>query len=146
MVFRSQAHGGHLGLVRIAHLPLSAVGGTAAAATATVVVLAVVPHAHPRAAARTGGDRGAASGATPTAAASGPTPGAALAGRLSAVGASASRALAGPTGDVADRRTGNGGQPAGGRHDVGAAKRDRRRPARRRPAALRRPPARPRRS
>jgi len=36
----------HLGLTRMAHLPISAVGGTAAAATATAVVLAVVPHAH----------------------------------------------------------------------------------------------------
>ncbi len=47
--FPQPAHGGHLGLVRVAHLPLSAIGGTAAA-TATVVVLAVVPHGHPRAA------------------------------------------------------------------------------------------------
>ena len=46
--FPQPAHVGHLGLVRIAHLPLSAAGGTAAAATATVVVLAVVPHAHHR--------------------------------------------------------------------------------------------------
>jgi RNA polymerase sigma factor (sigma-70 family) len=36
----------HLGLARMAHLPLSTAGGTAAATTATVVVLAVVPHAH----------------------------------------------------------------------------------------------------
>jgi RNA polymerase sigma factor (sigma-70 family) len=36
----------HLGLARMAHLPLSAVGGTVAAATATAVVLAVVPHYH----------------------------------------------------------------------------------------------------
>ena len=35
----------HLGLARMAHLPLAAAGGTVAAATATAVVLAVVPHA-----------------------------------------------------------------------------------------------------
>jgi RNA polymerase sigma factor (sigma-70 family) len=35
----------HLGLARMPHLPLSAAGGTVAAATATVVVLAVAPHA-----------------------------------------------------------------------------------------------------
>jgi RNA polymerase sigma factor (sigma-70 family) len=35
----------HLGLARMGHLPLSAAGGTVAAATATAVVLAVVPHA-----------------------------------------------------------------------------------------------------
>jgi RNA polymerase sigma factor (sigma-70 family) len=35
----------HLGLARIAHLPLGATGGTVAAATATAVALAVVPHA-----------------------------------------------------------------------------------------------------
>ena len=34
----------HLGLARMAHVPLSTAGGTVAAATATVVVLAVVPH------------------------------------------------------------------------------------------------------
>jgi RNA polymerase sigma factor (sigma-70 family) len=91
--FPQPAQAGHLGLVRIAHLPLSAVGGTAVAATATVVVLAVVPHADHR---TTAGGRPVTrttSGATP--AASGPTPGAALAGRLSAAGASASRALPG---------------------------------------------------
>jgi RNA polymerase sigma factor (sigma-70 family) len=35
----------HLGLARMAHPPLAAAGGTVAAATATAVVLAVVPHA-----------------------------------------------------------------------------------------------------
>ena len=44
--FPQPAHGGHLGLVRMPHLPLAAVGGTAAA-TATAVVLAVVPHGRP---------------------------------------------------------------------------------------------------
>jgi RNA polymerase sigma factor (sigma-70 family) len=93
--FPQPAHGGHLGLVRIAHLPLSAIGGTAAA-TATVVVLAVVPHGHPRAAGSGPATTGAgSSGRTPAAAASGPTRGAALGGRLSAAGADASRTLAG---------------------------------------------------
>jgi RNA polymerase sigma factor (sigma-70 family) len=93
--FPQPAHGGHLGLVRIAHLPLSAIGGTAAA-TATVVVLAVVPHGHSRAGGGGPATAGAgASGRTPAAAASGPTPGAPLAGRLSAVGADTSRTLAG---------------------------------------------------
>ena len=139
------AHAAHLGLVRIPHLPLTAVGGTAAAATAAAVVLAVVPHAHhPRAA----GDRlvtAAGSGATPTAAASGTTTGAALAGRLSAVGASASRALTRPR---ATSPTGTGtsaSPPAGGTTSApssatpttGAAPTGQRR---------RRPPARPRRS
>ena len=41
--FPQPAHAGDLGLVPFAHLPLSAAGGTAAAVTATVVVLAVVP-------------------------------------------------------------------------------------------------------
>ena len=93
--FPQPAHVGHLGLVRIAHLPLSAVGGTAAAATATVVVLAVVPHAHHRETAGSRPATAATSGATPTANGAGPTPGAALAGRLSAAGASASRSLPG---------------------------------------------------
>ncbi len=55
--FPQPAHGAHLGLVRIPHLPLAAVGGTAAA-TATALVLAVVPHAHhPQAAGPAGSDR-----------------------------------------------------------------------------------------
>jgi RNA polymerase sigma factor (sigma-70 family) len=119
--FPQPAHGGHLGLVRIAHLPLSAIGGTAAA-TATVVVLAVVPHSHPRAAGSGPATTGAgASGRTPTAAASGPTPGAALAGRLSAVGADTSRALAGSrgatptgTGKAASPRAGGSSAPPAG--------------------------------
>ena len=90
--FPQPAHGGHLGLVRIAHLPLSAVSGTAVAATATVVVLAVVPHAHTRAA----GSRPAPTGTSarrPAAAGAGPgmTPGAAPAGRLA--GADVARTL-----------------------------------------------------
>ena len=45
--FPKPPHGGHLGLVPRPHLPISVVGGTAVAATATVVVsVAVVPHAH----------------------------------------------------------------------------------------------------
>jgi RNA polymerase sigma factor (sigma-70 family) len=91
--FPQPAHVGHLGLVRIAHLPLSAVGGTAAAATATVVVLAVVPHAHSPRAAGSRPVTATASGATPTASASGPMPGNTLPGRLSAAGANAGRAL-----------------------------------------------------
>ena len=43
--FPRPPQGWHLGLARMAHVPLSAAGGTVAAATATVVVLAVVPHA-----------------------------------------------------------------------------------------------------
>ena len=93
--FPQPAHVGHLALVRIAHLPLSAAGGTAVAATATVVVLAVVPAAHHRVTAGSRPVTRATSGAAPTAAAAGPTPGVALAGRLSAVGASASRTLPG---------------------------------------------------
>jgi RNA polymerase sigma factor (sigma-70 family) len=96
--FPQPAHFGHLGLVRMAHLPLSAVGGTAAVATATVVVLAVVPQAHPNSAAARPAHTVTASDPTPTASASAPgtTPGAALAGRLSAVGSPTTRALAGP--------------------------------------------------
>jgi RNA polymerase sigma factor (sigma-70 family) len=48
----------HLGLARMAHVPLSAAGGTVAAATATVVVLAVVPHAAHRGATAVGGSDG----------------------------------------------------------------------------------------
>jgi RNA polymerase sigma factor (sigma-70 family) len=94
--FPEPAHAAHLGLVRIPHLPLTAVGATAVAATATAVVLAVVPHAHHPQAAGHRPVTATGSGATPTAAASGTTPGAALAGRLSAVGANASRAVTGP--------------------------------------------------
>ena len=94
--FPQPAHGVHLGLVRVPHLPLAAAGGTAAAATATAVVLAVVPHAHHPQAAGHRPMTATGSSATPTAGASGTTPGAALAGRLSAVGASASRGLTGP--------------------------------------------------
>jgi RNA polymerase sigma factor (sigma-70 family) len=93
--FPPPAHGAHR-LVRIPHLPLTAVGGTAVAATATAVVLAVVPHAHHPQAAGHRPVTATGSGATPTAAASGTTPGAALPGRLSAAGANASRALTGP--------------------------------------------------
>ena len=112
--FPQPSHGGHLGPVRIAHLPLSAIGGTAAA-TATVVVLAVVPHGHPRAAGVGPATTGAGTpGRTPAAAASGPTPGTALAGRLSAVGARTSRALAGSptaTGAAASPRAGGASAP-----------------------------------
>jgi RNA polymerase sigma factor (sigma-70 family) len=97
--FPQPAHAAHLGLVRIPHLPLTAVGGTAAAATAvtaTAVVLAVVPPAHHPQAAGHQPMTASGSGATPTAAAPGPTSGGALPGRLSAVGASSSRALTGP--------------------------------------------------
>jgi RNA polymerase sigma factor (sigma-70 family) len=116
--FPQPTHGGHLGLVRIAHLPLSAVGGTAVAASATVVVLAVVPHAH----ARTPGSRPAptgTSGRTSASAASGTTPGAALAGRLSADGAHASRTFpaaraASPTGPRAGSTTSGSASTTGG--------------------------------
>jgi RNA polymerase sigma factor (sigma-70 family) len=97
--FPQPAHAAHLGLVRIPHLPLTAVGGTAAAATAvtaTAVVLAVVPPAHHPQAAGHQPMTASGSGATPTAAAPGPTSGGALPGRLSAVGASSSRTLTGP--------------------------------------------------
>jgi RNA polymerase sigma factor (sigma-70 family) len=98
--FPRPAHGAHLGLVRIPHLPLTAVGGTAVAATVTAVALAVVPHAHhPQAAGhRPVTATATGSAATPTPAASGPTPGAAVPGGLSAVGASASGAVTGPRG------------------------------------------------
>ncbi len=96
--FPQPAQVGHLGLVRMAHLPLSAVGGTAAVATATVVVLAVVPQAHPKSAADPPGRTVTASGPTRAASASTPgtTAGAALAGRLSAVGSPTTRVLPGP--------------------------------------------------
>jgi RNA polymerase sigma factor (sigma-70 family) len=110
--FPQPAHAGHLGLVQIAHLPLSAAGGTAVAATATVVVLAVVPHAHHR---ETAGSRPATrttSAATP--AAGGATPGAALAGRLSAVGASASRSTPGSRATSPTAAGKTTGPPTGG--------------------------------
>jgi len=44
--FPKPAHHGHLGLTSIPHLPLSAVGGTAVAAAATVVVAAIGPYPH----------------------------------------------------------------------------------------------------
>jgi RNA polymerase sigma factor (sigma-70 family) len=123
--FPQPVHGGHLGPAPIAHLPLSAIGGTAAA-TATVLVLAVVPHGHPRAA---GSGREATGAGAPgrapaaTATASGPTPGAALPGRLSAVGADTSRTQAGSrtatptgtgTGKAAGPRAGGASAPSAG--------------------------------
>jgi RNA polymerase sigma factor (sigma-70 family) len=45
--FPKPAHYGHLGLVGRPHLPITMVSGTAVAATATVVVTAVVPHLRP---------------------------------------------------------------------------------------------------
>jgi RNA polymerase sigma factor (sigma-70 family) len=112
--FPRPAHLGHLGLVRVAHLPLSAVGGTAAVATATVVVLAVVPQAHPKSAPARPGHTVTASGPTPTptASASGTTPGAALAGRLSAAGSPTTRALPGP-GATSPTGTGTASQTKG---------------------------------
>jgi RNA polymerase sigma factor (sigma-70 family) len=113
--FPRPAHLGHLGLVRMAHLPLSAVGGTAAVATATVVVLAVVPQAHPKSApAARPAHTVTASGPTPTptASASGTTPGAALAGRLSAAGSPTTRALPGP-GATSPTGTGTASQKKG---------------------------------
>jgi RNA polymerase sigma factor (sigma-70 family) len=94
--FPQPAHVGHLGLVRMAHLPLSAVGGTAAVATATVVVLAVVPQAHPKSAVGRPANTVTASGPTRTASAAGTTSGAALAGRLAAARSDSTRAPAGP--------------------------------------------------
>jgi RNA polymerase sigma factor (sigma-70 family) len=47
--FPKPAHYSHLGMVARPHLPLTMVSGTAVAATATVVVTAVVPHLHPAA-------------------------------------------------------------------------------------------------
>jgi RNA polymerase sigma factor (sigma-70 family) len=46
--FPRPAHHGHLGLTNMPHLPLGVVGGTAVAATATVVVTAIGPYAHHR--------------------------------------------------------------------------------------------------
>lgn len=111
--FPQPAHGGHLGLIRIVHAPLAAAGGTAAVATATVVVLAVVPHAHPRVAPGGRPGAGTSAGATPTADASGTRPGAALAGRLSGVGSHATRTLAGPR-TTAPTRTGTARSPQAG--------------------------------
>jgi RNA polymerase sigma factor (sigma-70 family) len=111
--FPQPAHGAHLGLVRIPHLPLTAVGGTAVAATATAVVLAVVPHAHHPQAAGHRPVTVTGSGATPTAGASGTTPGGVLAGRLSAVGASATRAPTGPRASSATPAGTSTSPPAG---------------------------------
>jgi RNA polymerase sigma factor (sigma-70 family) len=111
--FPHPAHSGHLALVRMAHLPLSAVGGTAAVATATVVVLAVVPQAHPTSRADRPANTVTASGATPTASASGAAPGAALAGRLSAVGSRTNRTRPGP-GTTSPTGTGKASQKKGG--------------------------------
>ena len=121
--FPQPAHAGPFWLARIPHLPLTAAGGTAAAATATATVVALavaVPHVH------SGPGRGGSaslvlSGRSPAATASGTVPGAAAQpGRLSAVGASAGRTLAGsrtatPTG------TGTSAGPrAGGPTTAGA--------------------------
>jgi len=46
--FPKPPHHGHLGLTSLPHLPLGVVGGTAVAATATVVATAVGPYAHHR--------------------------------------------------------------------------------------------------
>jgi RNA polymerase sigma factor (sigma-70 family) len=102
--FPHPVHAGHLGLVRFAHLPLAAAGGTAVAATATVVVLAVVPQAH-RPSAGGGPEAAGAPGRTPTSAPWGTRPGAAPPGGLSAVGASANRTLAGSTPSATAGRT-----------------------------------------
>jgi RNA polymerase sigma factor (sigma-70 family) len=102
--FPHPVHGGHLGLVRFAHLPLAAAGGTAVAATATVVVLAVVPQAH-RPSAGGGTEAAGAPGRTPTSAPAGTSPEAAPPGGLSAVGASANRTLAGSTASATADRT-----------------------------------------
>jgi RNA polymerase sigma factor (sigma-70 family) len=123
--FPHQAHGARLGLVRIPHLPLAVVGGTAVAATATAV-LAIVPHAHHAQAAGHRPVTAPGSGATPTAAASGTTPGSGQAGRLSAVGPSASRALTGPraTSPIGTASPAGGGTtsaPSGGPPTTGAA-------------------------
>ena len=69
--FPKAAHHGHLGMVARPHLPITMVSGTAVAATATVVVTAVVPHL--RAAAPGGGPHGgttAPGAASPTSAGS----------------------------------------------------------------------------
>jgi hypothetical protein len=111
--FPQPAHTAHLGLVRIPHLPVAAVGGTAAAAataTATVVVLAVVPHAHHRGSLAGGSASMAIRGQTPPAA-SGTAPAGALPGRLSAIGASAGTTLTGSKGATATGRATAAGSP-----------------------------------
>jgi RNA polymerase sigma factor (sigma-70 family) len=110
--FPRPAHLGHLGLVRMAHLPLSAVGGTAAVATATVVVLAVVPQAPPKSAANRPARTVTASGPTRTAPATGTRPGVAPAGRLPAVASPTTRALKRP-GATSSAGTGKGGRQKG---------------------------------
>jgi RNA polymerase sigma factor (sigma-70 family) len=96
----------HLGLTRMPHLPLSAAGGTVAAATATVVVLAVAPHAAHTVTAGDGpSGRPAAArtaGPAPTATGTRTAPGIRLADQPSASGTRAARA-----------RHGSGPSPSG---------------------------------
>jgi len=81
--FPKSPHTGHLWLARTAHLPLSVAGGTAVAATATVVATAIVPHIHTG---RPGGPGGGRPIITPTAAAvsTGPASGRTSGGHRSA--------------------------------------------------------------
>jgi RNA polymerase sigma factor (sigma-70 family) len=66
--FPKPPHNGYLGAFQVPHLPVAMVGGTAIAATATVVVTAVVPHHRPAPAAPGAGPPGSATvGAAPTA-------------------------------------------------------------------------------
>ena len=98
----------HPGLARMPHLPLSAAGGTVAAATATVVVLAVVPHAARTAAA--GHGPGGRLATAPTAGPAATTPGAGTARGV--------RLADQPSGSgtgAAPARPGSGRSPSGGR-------------------------------
>jgi RNA polymerase sigma factor (sigma-70 family) len=99
---------GHLGLARMTHLPLSAAGGTIAAATATAVVLAVVPHAARTVTAGDGpGGRLAtarAVGVAATGTAAGTLPAISLAGQPSANGSRAAGAGLSPSGAASAAR------------------------------------------
>jgi hypothetical protein len=65
--FPKPPHHGYLGTLQVAHLPVAVVSGTAIAATATVVVTAVVPHHRPAPAVPGAGPPGSGTvGAAPT--------------------------------------------------------------------------------
>jgi RNA polymerase sigma factor (sigma-70 family) len=97
----------HLGLSRMAHLPASAAGGTVAAATATVVVLAVVPHgAHPVTAGHGPGGALVTAGTASVASTAGPA--------RTATGGGTARG-----GPLAGRPSASGTRPALARHQSG---------------------------
>jgi RNA polymerase sigma factor (sigma-70 family) len=96
--FPRPPHHGYLGALQVAHLPVAVVGGTAIAATATVVVTAVVPHHRPAPTAPGAGPPGSGTvGAAPSAP-----------GGTARTGASASPA--GPTGPPTAIATGARGK------------------------------------